>query len=172
MNETNAMLLSYIRADVRLMTGYVPGEQPRGEVFIKLNTNENPYPPSPRVQDAITEFVKTDWLRKYPDPVGVAFCKTAGKILDADPEGILLGNGSDEILTILTRTFVSPGGLVVYPYPTYPLYPILAEIHGARFQAVPFTESWSLPHPWPMPQADLTFVANPNSPSGTVVSLT
>jgi len=151
------------------MAGYTPGEQPRGGEFIKLNTNENPYPPSPRVFEAIRQALTGDRLRKYPDPIGTAFRQTAGRVLGVDPEAILPGNGSDDLLTIVTRAFVPEGGLVVSPSPSYILYRSLAEIQGARFQAVPYTEDWHLPDPWPVRDAHLTFLANPNSPSGTLV---
>jgi histidinol-phosphate aminotransferase len=153
------------------MAGYVPGEQPRAdEPFIKLNTNENPYPPSPRVLEAIQQALSGDRLRKYPDPLGTAFRQTAALLHGVDPEAILIGNGSDDVLTIITRAFVPEGGLVVSPAPSYLLYSTLADIQGARFRAVPYTASWSLPERWPLPEANLTLVANPNSPSGTVVT--
>src|SRR5947209_2270489 len=158
-----------IRPNVRAMAGYVPGEQPRDGAFIKLNTNENPYPPSPKVFEAIRAALTGDRLRKYPDPMGTAFRQAAGRVLGVDPDAILIGNGSDDILTILTRAFVPEGGLVVSPTPSYLLYRTLAELQGARFQTVPFTADWSLPRPWPVERADLTFLANPNSPSGTTV---
>ena len=104
-----------IRPAIRAMQGYVPGEQPRGGEFIKLNTNENPYPPSPRVLDAIRAALTGDRLRKYPDPLGTDFRRTAGHVLGVDPDAILIGNGSDDILTILTRAFVPEGGLIVSP---------------------------------------------------------
>jgi histidinol-phosphate aminotransferase len=110
-------------------------------------------------------------LRKYPDPLGTAFRQAAGQVLGVDPDSILIGNGSDDILTILTRAFVPEGGLVVSPTPSYLLYKTLADIQGARFQTVPFTDNWHLPHPWPIKKAHLTLVANPNSPTGTLVSL-
>jgi histidinol-phosphate aminotransferase len=160
----------YIRPAVRAMAGYTPGEQPRSGTFIKLNTNENPYPPSPRVLAALQEAMTGDRLRKYPDPLGTAFRQTAGRMLGVDPDGILIGNGSDDILTMVTRAFVPEGGLVVSPTPSYVLYRTLAEIQGARFQAVPFTATWQLPTPWPMGGAHLTFVPNPNSPSGTTIT--
>jgi histidinol-phosphate aminotransferase len=159
----------YLRPAIRAMAGYVPGEQPREGGFVKLNTNENPYPPSPRVVAAIQEAAAGDRLRKYPDPTGMAFRQSAGRVLGVDPEAILIGNGSDDILTILTRAFVPEGGLVVSLAPSYVLYRTLAEIQGARFEAVPFTAEWSLSAPWPVPQAHLTLVANPNSPTGTLV---
>jgi histidinol-phosphate aminotransferase len=83
----------------------------------------------------------------------------------------LIGNGSDDILTILTRAFVPEGGLVVSPTPSYLLYKTLADIQGARFEAVPFTATWGLPGPWPYPDAHLTLLPNPNSPTGTLVKV-
>jgi histidinol-phosphate aminotransferase len=160
-----------IRSNIRAMTGYVPGEQPRDGTFIKLNTNENPYPPSPRVIEAIREALTGDRLRKYPDPSGIQFRQTAGRVLGIDPNSILIGNGSDDVLTILTRTFVPEGGLIVSPTPSYILYHSLAEIQGARFQSVPFTSDWQVPDSWPIRGANLTFLANPNSPSGTMTAL-
>src|SRR5205823_5439438 len=153
------------------MAGYTPGEQPRQGGVIKLNTNENPYPPSPRVFEAVREALTGDRLRKYPDPAGTQFRQVAGRVLDVDPDGILIGNGSDDVLTILTRAFVPQGGLVVSPTPSYLLYRTLAELQGARFETVPYTPTWDLPAPWPGQGANLVYVANPNSPSGTSVSL-
>jgi histidinol-phosphate aminotransferase len=160
----------YLRPAIRAMAGYTPGEQPGGGDFIKLNTNENPYPPSPRVLEVIQEAAAGDRLRKYPDPLGTAFRQTAGRVLGVDPEAILIGNGSDDILTIVTRAFVPEGGLIISPTPSYLLYRTLAELQGARFQTVPFTADWNLPDPWPVRGAHLTFLPNPNSPSGTMIS--
>src|SRR5262245_41661555 len=112
----------FLRANIRGLAGYTPGEQPRDGEFIKLNTNENPYPPSPRVFEALRRALTGDLLRKYPDPLGTAFRQAAARIHDVDPEAILIGNGSDDLLTILTRAFVPEGGLVVSPAPSYILY--------------------------------------------------
>ena len=162
----------FLRPAILAMAGYTPGEQPCADGIIKLNTNENPYPPSPRVQTAIEEYLSSGRLRKYPDPLGTAFLNSAAKVLGIDPEGILIGNGSDDILTILTRAFVPEGGLVVSPTPSYLLYKTLADIQGARFQTVPFTRDWDLPAPpRPCPEANLTLIANPNSPTATLVGL-
>jgi histidinol-phosphate aminotransferase len=160
----------FLRPNIRAMAGYTPGEQPQTDGFVKLNTNENPYPPSPRALEAMAEVLRSDRLRKYPDPLGTAFRKTAGKLFGVDPDCILIGNGSDDILTIVTRAFVPEGGLVVSPTPSYLLYATLADIQGARFEGVPFTPDWQLPTPWPKRDANLTLVANPNSPTGTVVN--
>src|SRR5918911_5335927 len=135
----------FLRPTLRAMAGYTPGEQPRGGGVLKLNTNENPYPPSPRVFVAVREALTGDRLRKYPDPLGTHFRQVAGRVLDVDPDGILVGNGSDDVLTIVTRAFVPEGGLVASPTPSYLLYRTLAEIQGARFQVVPYTAAWGLP---------------------------
>jgi histidinol-phosphate aminotransferase len=169
--ELKQKMTEFLRPSVRGMAGYVPGEQPREAEVIKLNTNENPYPPSPRVAEAIGAYLTTGALRKYPDPTGTHFRQVAARTLGGNPEGILIGNGSDDILTILTRAFVPEGGLVVSPSPSYLLYRTLAEIQGGRLETVPYTATWGLPSPWPIKKANLTFVANPNSPSGTFVAL-
>jgi histidinol-phosphate aminotransferase len=162
-------MIDNLRTAIRQMAGYTPGEQPRDGEFIKLNTNENPYPPSPHVFEAIRDALTGDRLRKYPDPVGTRFRQVAGRVLNVDPDGILIGNGSDDVLTILTRAFVPESGLVVSPTPSYLLYRTLAELQGARFETVPYTAAWGLPDPWPIQGTSLTFVANPNSPSGTQI---
>src|SRR5947209_14737493 len=95
-------MTSFIRANIRAMAGYTPGEQPRDDGIIKLNTNESPYPPSPRVLAAVGDLLHGDRLRKYPDPLGTAFRQAAGRRLGVDPDAIVIGNGSDDILTILT----------------------------------------------------------------------
>jgi histidinol-phosphate aminotransferase len=152
------------------MAGYAPGEQPRNGGFIKLNTNENPYPPSPRVLEAIAGALG-DRLRLYPDPIGSAFRKVAAALHGVEPNMILAGNGSDDLLTIVTRAFAGPGDVVAYPTPSYILYRTLAEIQGARTIEVPFETDWTLdPAKFARADARLAFIANPNSPSGTVLS--
>jgi histidinol-phosphate aminotransferase len=158
----------YFRADICGMPGYEPGEQPRGGKFIKLNTNENPYPPSPAVQRAINAMLEQG-LQKYPDPWSSAFCIRAGEVLGVDPDWILCGNGSDDILTIVTRAFVGQGQRVRYPMPSYVLYRTLAQIQGADVDEVRFEPDWSLGDAFTADSANLrlAFLANPNSPSGT-----
>lgn len=159
-----------VRPNVLAMRGYVPGEQLNAPDIVKLNTNENPYPPSPRVFEAVRAALTGDKLRKYPQPLGDDFRKAAGEVLNVDPDCILIGNGSDDILTILTRTFVPEGGRIAGPTPSYILYKSLADIQGARFETVRFTDGWEVPDMrWPK-GAHLNFLPNPNSPSGTVLT--
>jgi histidinol-phosphate aminotransferase len=160
-----------IRSNIRNMAGYTPGEQFNSPDIVKLNTNENPYPPSPKVFEALRAAITSDKLRKYPQPFGNDFRKTASRVLGIDPDSILIGNGSDDILTILTRAFVPDGGTMASPTPSYILYQSLADIQNAKLHLVPFAEDWTLPNPWPIPKADLTFLPNPNSPSGSCLRL-
>ncbi len=174
MTESSTKLASdwkrFIRPEIRAMKGYVPGEQPQGGPVLKLNTNENPYPPSPKVLEAIREAASGDRIRKYPDPMGNAFRAAAASALGVKPEMILCGNGSDDILTILARTFVPEGGVVSSPYPSYLLYQTLADIQGGKFQPFSYDgNGWELPRQWNAPVPHLTLVANPNSPSGTYI---
>jgi histidinol-phosphate aminotransferase len=168
------ILMSYFRTNITAMAGYVPGEQPQGGKFIKLNTNENPYPCSPKVTVAIVRACEAG-LQRYPDPLATAFrlqvCELlAPEIPAITPEWVLCGNGSDDILTIATRGFVDSGGLVRYPNPSYVLYQSLAEIQGAEVDVVDFQADWSLGTDFSAPAdgLQLAFLANPNSPSGTV----
>lgn len=162
--------MSYFLDHIEKMAGYVPGEQPRDGGFIKLNTNENPYPPSPRVARAIAEALN-ERLRLYPDPVGTAFRRAAAELHGVEPGMILVGNGSDDLLTILTRAFVGPGDVMAYPTPSYILYRTLAEIQDARSVEVPFNADWTLdPSAFERAKPKLALIANPNSPSGTVLS--
>jgi histidinol-phosphate aminotransferase len=161
--------MSYFRPTIDAMSGYQPGEQPRGGEFIKLNTNENPYPASPAVFEAIHRATG-DGLRKYPDPLATAFRRQAADLLGLEPDWILAGNGSDDLLTIITRSFVNSGEVIVAPTPSYVLYRSLSEIQGARYEEVHFSDSWDVPDQIASLHARLAFLPNPNSPSGTIVS--
>jgi histidinol-phosphate aminotransferase len=153
------------------MKGYTPGEQPQGvEKFIKLNTNENPYKCSPKVRAAIGRVVQAG-LQKYPDPLATAFRIRAAELHGIDPDWILCGNGSDDILTIVTRAFVGTSDMVRFASPSYLLYRTLAEIQGAACEVVNYNPDWSLPNEFAAANdwIRLVFLANPNSPSGTMV---
>lgn len=165
------MALRFVRPNVREMHGYTPGEQPGpGDRVVKLNTNENPFAPSPRVVQAI-QNVEPELLRRYPSPTAEPFRRAAAKLLGVTPEMILAGNGSDDVLTIATRTFVPPGGTLAYPDPTYSLYPVLAQIEGAECVGVPWERDYALPiEPLVETGANAIYLANPNAPTGTFVS--
>jgi len=160
--------MSLFRPEINRIAGYVPGEQPQDSGWTKLNTNENPYPPSPRVVEAVTAAVQGK-LNLYPDPLGTRFRKVAGEVLGFDPDWILPGNGSDELLTILTRSFAGPSDQISYPYPSYILYETLSDLQGAKHERLLLEPDWS----WnfdkigsQIERSKLIFVPNPNSPSG------
>jgi len=162
--------VNLFRPNIQRLEGYVPGEQPQEDGWVKLNTNENPYPPSPRVREAILAAA-SGRLNVYPDPLGTEFRRRAARLLELDPDWILPANGSDESLTILMRTFVDPGETIAFPYPSYILYETLADIQGARHERLRLNEDWSWNFEAAVPvieRAKIVFVPNPNSPSGNL----
>ena len=171
----NSLFMTHFRSNITAMTGYVPGEQPQDAKLIKLNTNENPFACSPKVKAAIGHVCQQG-LQKYPDPGAMAFRIRAAELLAGEvpgicPDWILCGNGSDDILTILTRGFVEAGDTVRFPNPTYVLYKTLAAIQGAECDEVNFQDDWSLGDDFTAAhdRLRLTYLANPNSPSGTMI---
>jgi histidinol-phosphate aminotransferase len=160
----------YFRKNIAALAGYVPGEQPRDENVIKLNTNENPYPPSPRVFTALRKAINRS-LRLYPEPLADSLRAVAGTVYGVKPENILAGNGSDEILSILVRCMVGSQDRVAFPVPTYSLYDTLIAIQQGERITVDYPPDFSVPEALASQNAALTFLCNPNSPSGTLVSL-
>ncbi|HEY1717945.1 MAG TPA: histidinol-phosphate transaminase [Verrucomicrobiae bacterium] len=177
---------SLIRPLVRGLHPYVYGEQPKIKGLIKLNTNENPYPPSPKVLAAIKNAAD-ERLRLYPNPTAERLREKLAKLHKCKPENIIAGNGSDELLALAVRGFVesSPKSKVQSPKPeiakttvqfftpSYSLYPVLADIHGAAKNPVPLKPDFSLPTVAELKRgkiwnfnAALTFVTTPNAPSG------
>ena len=180
-----------IRPLVRELHPYVPGEQPRIKGLIKLNTNENPYPPSPKVL-AATRAAVDGRLRLYPNPTAQLLREQLGRLHRCRPENIIVGNGSDELLAMAVRAFVEPcagpwsrslrhgvpalrssKSIVQFFTPSYSLYPVLADIHGARRNPVPLEHDFAIPslaelknrRQWDF-RAALTFITTPNAPSG------
>ncbi len=164
----NLGAMGYFRENIERMTGYVPGFQPREPGFVKLNTNENPYPPSPRAVEAMREACGES-IRKYPEPLATAFRRQAAEVLCTRPERIMAGFGSDDVLSVAVRSFCGEGDALACTYPTYSLYPVLADIQGVRCEAVESPEDFALPMQLSEAGARLVFVANPNAPSGTMV---
>jgi histidinol-phosphate aminotransferase len=173
-----------VRPLVRRLSAYVPGEQPKITGLIKLNTNENPYPPSPKVIDAI-KMAADSRLRLYPNPTAQGLREKLARLHRCQPENLLIGNGSDELLAMAVRCFVEPvtrsglraRALVQFFTPSYSLYPVLANIHGARANAIALNSDFSQPplaelrrsKPWNL-DAALTFITTPNAPSGRAYS--
>lgn len=183
---------SLVRPSLRKLHAYVPGEQPKIKGLIKLNTNENPYPPAPKVLQAVRAAVDGR-LRLYPNPTAQPLREALAKLHRCAPENIIIGNGSDELLALATRAFVEPAAslknqqppttgnarvnvskaTVQYFAPSYSLYPVLTDIHGAIRNAVPLGSDFAVPSPpelrksghWDF-RAALTFLTTPNAPSG------
>jgi len=169
-------MTNLVRPLVRDLAAYVPGEQPKIKGLIKLNTNENPYPPSPKVLAAVMAAVDGR-LRLYPNPTAEPLRERLAQWHKCRPENIIVGNGSDELLALATRCFVEPGrsgarSVIQYLTPSYSLYPVLAGIHGARRNEVPLHPDFTLPTVNELKRARwifnaaLTFVTTPNAPSG------
>lgn len=158
-------LKNYFRPSVLKMKGYTPGEQPKKLSVIKLNTNENPYPPSAEVLKAVRQ--QADFrLRLYPEPTADTLRERLAKVFRWPKDGILVGNGSDEVLSLLFTASVGKGDMVQFPDITYSLYPVLAEIREAKIKEVELEDDWSLNFSKFSPSARLTLWGYPNPPVG------
>lgn len=172
---------SLVRPHIRLLTPYIPGEQPEERSLIKLNTNENPYGPSPKVLNAVRNAV-SEQLRLYPSSTAESLRRKLASFHGLSINQIIVGNGSDELLALATRAFVKPVAkktrkysdrqVIQYFTPSYSLYRSLASIHAAQTNEVPLTKSFGIPAltrlqqaGW-RPDAALSFVTTPNAPSG------
>jgi len=158
---------TYLRPEITALRGYVPGEQPTDPRVIKLNTNENPYPASAQVRKAIVEAC--DRLQLYPDPSARAVRERVAALYGVDADGVLVGNGSDELLSMIMRAVVAPGAVVAYGTPTYSLYDTLVALQGGKSAQVPYGDDYAVPPALFTTPARLILVCNPNAPSGTVV---
>lgn len=155
---------------IRDMVPYTPGEQPRDRKFIKLNTNENPYPPAPGVLAAV-EGAATEDLRLYPDPECTALREAVAAFHGLDPEQVFLGNGSDEVLAFCFQAFFTPGKPVLFPDITYSFYPVYANLFGQDFREIPLDEDFGLPVEEFLGGNGGVVIANPNAPTGRAVPL-
>ncbi len=165
--------MGLVRDNILTMTGYIPGEQPLDTAVIKLNTNENPYPPSPRAMAAVAA-VTPEQLRRYPSPDALSFRRAAAKIHGVSPDMIMTANGGDELLAMVFRACVTDGQPVAYLDPSYSLYPVLARMQGAAPVVLRYRISgatWDLPEEIFRVNARLLLIVNPNAPSGTLIDL-
>ena len=162
--------MTYFRENVEAAKGYEPGLQPKQADIIKLNTNENPYPPSPQALKVLSE-ITAEQLRRYPDPLGNQFRQAAAEVNGVQPENIMCCNGGDDLLSIAVRAFCDENRPVAYPVPTYSLYPVLAKLQDCQAIEVPFDGEFNLPARLTKTKAALTIVCNPNAPSGSFISV-
>jgi histidinol-phosphate aminotransferase len=154
--------MGYFRESVERMTGYTPGFQPKNPDAIKLNTNENPYPPSPNVLEAIRGIADFQ-VRRYPNPMGGAFRQAASEIFGLPDDHIICVNGGDELLNYAFRAFCDAGRPAAWAEPTYSLYPVLAQLQDCR--AITLGRSGNALEELGRINAPLTIVCNPNAPT-------
>lgn len=161
--------MPYERPNIRKMAGYTPGEQPDAADVVKLNTNENPYPPAQAVMQALRDTTG-DMLRKYPPPTACEFRRVAAEAHGLSPDNILPTNAGDELLRLAITTFVEPGRPIGTAEPSYSLYPVLADIHGSPTVRINLNDDWSIPADYARKLNDqgvqLAFIVNPHAPSG------
>lgn len=162
--------MDLVRPCIAAMKGYVPGEQPTEANYIKLNTNEHPCPPPEQVLSLLRSACNGD-LRLYPDAGATGVRQRLARLFGVAPEQTIVGNGSDELLSIILRTFIGPGQRVAYPVPTYSYYQQLVQIQDGQIHTVDFPDTYALPQELTDTAARVTLLANPNSPSGTLVPL-
>jgi histidinol-phosphate aminotransferase len=160
----------YERKHLREIEGYIPGLQP-DSAAIKLNTNENPFPPSPKVIARLAD-VRPSMLQRYPDPSATAFRLAAARVHGLSLDQVVVTNGGDELLRLALATFSDPGRPVGVVTPGYGLYSVLADLHEAPLSSVRLTETWQMPEAtasrWNAAGAQLAFLTNPHAPSGTL----
>jgi histidinol-phosphate aminotransferase len=162
--------MGYFRENIEKAKGYEPGFQPPASSVVKLNTNENPYPPSPQVLKVLSE-ISPEQLRRYPDPMGSTFREAAAEVNGVAPDYIMCCNGGDELLKMVFQAFCDENRPVAYPVPTYSLYPVLARLQNCRAVEIPFDNEFNLPAKLTGSGASLTIVCNPNAPSGSFINV-
>ncbi len=158
---------------VKELKAYVPGEQPQDTRIIKLNTNENPYPPSPAVSAALRDLADNGTLlNKYPDPWARELCRQYGKFIGFSEKNMIAGNGSDEILRMIFEAFTDPGQSIAVLSPTYTLYETLADMFGCSTQRFYYgkDDKFDLPEEFATAKCKLLFLPNPNPPYGILVT--
>ena len=165
--------MSFQRPHIEAMQGYVPGEQPQSNSVIKLNTNENPYPPSPLVQQALNTIDIAN-LRRYPPPTAKEFRDVAAKLHRVEPENIIPTNGGDELLRLVMTTFVGADEIIAVTKPSYSLYPVLAEVQNSSLFEIALNDDWSMPENFAeqlnAAGAKLAIVVNPHAPTGSFLT--
>ena len=155
---------------IRDMVPYTPGEQPKGRTFIKLNTNENPYPPSPLVLEAIRRTAGEE-LRLYPDPEASALRETLAAYHGVAPEQVFVGNGSDEVLAFCFQAFFGPEKPICFPDISYSFYPVYAALFDVPFREVSLREDFTLPVEDFLGGNGGVVLPNPNAPTGIALPL-
>lgn len=164
--------MTFERPNIEAMEGYMPGEQPAGADVVKLNTNENPYPPGPKVEECLTN-IAVNSLRRYPPPLANSFRLAAAERHQVSPENIIPTNGGDEFLRLVMTTFVDAGDVIAVTKPSYSLYPVLAEIQDSKLMEISLEDDWSMPANFAAKlnelNAKLAIIVNPHAPTGSLL---
>lgn len=159
----------YLSSRTQSLSPYIPGEQPQDKRYIKLNTNENPYPPSPKVIQAINDALSS--LRLYPDPESTTLRESIASYYGVKVEEVFVGNGSDEVLAIAFMSFFMPDRAVIYPDVTYTFYEVYAGLFGLKSMTVPVNRDFSLDlEPFCKNNSGVV-IANPNAPTGIAIDI-
>ena len=165
--------MTYERANVARMSGYVYGEQPAERDIVKLNTNENPYPPSPAVSRALSQFDAAD-LRRYPPATADELRRLVASRYGVETDNVVVTNGGDEGLRLAVTTFADPGNVFGTAKPSYSLYPVLAAVQDCVLAEIPLDADWTPPDDFASrlnaAGARLTCLVNPHAPSGVLIS--
>ncbi len=162
---------SFFRKDIEAMSGYVPGEQPHEKNVVKLNTNENPFPPSPRIKKYLSEL-DIGKLRLYPDPLSCEIRTIIAAKFAMNMENVIVGNGSDDLLNMIIRACTNDKRTMACFEPSYSLYPVLAQIQGTKCLKIPLKKDFSMPLQIQREALDaaLFIIARPNAPTGNSFS--
>ena len=164
--------MSFERKNIEKMQGYAPGEQTEAADTIKLNTNENPYPPSPQVAEAL-KSIDVAALRRYPSPMADSFREAASRLHNISAEQVIPTNGGDELLRLVLTTYVEQLDTIAVCKPSYSLYPVLAEIQGCRLEEISLNDDWSMPEDFlerlHKSAPKLLILVNPNAPTGALL---
>ena len=158
----------YLNDSLQSLAAYVPGEQPRDMAYIKLNTNESPFPPAPKVAQAVTKE-QVELLRLYSDPECKGLKEKLAKLYGVEPKNIFVGNGSDEMLNFLFLGFAQDG--VVFPDITYGFYKVFSQLYDLNYTQIPLKEDFSVDAEDYFGTGKMTVIANPNAPTGMSLSL-
>ncbi|MDP7777022.1 histidinol-phosphate transaminase [Acinetobacter nosocomialis] len=159
--------------EVRELEPYVPGEQPKIQNLLKLNTNENPYPPSPKVVEAVQAVLheQADALRLYPDPDATVLKQTIAKQQNIDVSQVFVGNGSDEVLAHIFKAFFLQEEPILYPDITYSFYPVYSQFFGTKTKEIPLNENFEIDvKDYTQPNGGV-IITNPNAPTSIALSL-
>ena len=155
-------------SNIRKVVPYVPGEQPKDQNIIKLNTNENPYPPSPKVTAMIAEL-DTDIMRKYPDPTASELVEKLAEYHGMDKSNIFVGVGSDDVLGMSFMTFFNSDRKVLFPDITYSFYPVWCDMLRIPYEQIPLKDDFTINYEDYLGESGGVVIANPNAPTGILL---